>query len=124
MPFLTSLKMESIPPIKTDLGEDSWRMIEPLVYVTKSNLQIVVPVGYVHDLASVPRWAWRIVRPDHPTARRPSVVHDYIYTDLTKYLTKKEADNIFYEALLEEGTSRVLAWLMWAAVSVGGKGNW
>lgn len=120
MPFLTSLKMESIPP----KGENSWRMIEPLVYVTKSNLQIVVPVGYVHDLASVPRWAWRIVRPDHPTARRPSVVHDYIYTDLTKYLTKKEADNIFYEALLEEGTGRVLAWLMWAAVSVGGKGNW
>jgi hypothetical protein len=120
MPFLTSLKMESIPPE----GEATWRLLEHLVYVTKDNLQIIVPAGYVHDLASVPRWAWRIVRPDHPTARRPAVVHDYIYTDLTRYLTKKQADNIFYEALLEEGTSKFLAWIMYKAVSIGGKGNW
>lgn len=117
MPFKTALILRSVG--------DSWVVEAPLVYFDKKeSFAITVPIGYKTDLASVPRIAWRIVRPDHPTARRAAVVHDYIYTDLTDMFTKKQADEIFYQALLEEGTSKFLAYMMYLSVRVGGKGNW
>lgn len=104
--------------------DEKWLLEAPLVYETKRGNTVVVPDGYTTDLASVPRWAWRIVRPDHPTVRRASALHDYLYTDLTDEFTKAQADNIFYKAMIEDGTSKVLASLMWLAVRVGGEGGW
>jgi hypothetical protein len=52
------------------------------------------------------------------------VVHDFIYTHGTLSFTKAEADQVFYDALLEEGMPKPLAWLMYAAVRIGGRGNW
>ncbi|WP_431482154.1 DUF1353 domain-containing protein [Pseudomonas solani] len=71
----------------------------------------------------MPRLAWRIVPRDHAQARRPAVVHDYIYTSQTHRFTKEEADRIFQQALIEEGMNRALAWLMWCAVRIGGRGQ-
>lgn len=119
MSFISKLIVSSEPT-----SSEQWVVEAPLVYLTNYRTAIVVPIGYATDLASVPRFAWRIVRPDHPTARRAAVVHDFIYTNLTDIYTKKQADDIFYEALLEDGTSKVLAFLMWCAVRVGGKGAW
>lgn len=123
MPFRTDLILRSIGPTENSGFQGSWAVMAPLVYESRYGV-IVVPVDYPTDLASVPRFAWRIVRPDHPTARRAAVVHDYIYTDLTQVFLKRHADQIFYDALLEDGTSKTLAYLMWLAVRVGGKGNW
>ncbi|MNC81948.1 hypothetical protein D3C75_1352580 [compost metagenome] len=61
---------------------------------------------------------------DFGPARRPAVVHDYIYTHQTHRFAKADADRMFYEALLEEGVAKTLAWLMYAAVRIGGRGNW
>lgn len=119
MPFLTKLVVSSEPT-----SSEMWVVEAPLVYFTHLGTAITVPVGYSTDLASVPRFAWRIVRPDHPTARRAAVVHDFIYTNLTDVYLKRHADEIFHEALLEDGTNRFLAYLMYCAVRIGGKGNW
>ncbi|MNF10816.1 hypothetical protein D3C80_2118760 [compost metagenome] len=51
-------------------------------------------------------------------------MHDYIYTNLSHRFSKAEADQVFYDALLEEGMHKPLAWLMYAAVRIGGRGNW
>lgn len=118
MPFESHLELRHLP------GHEHWSVIRPLQYRTLDGRLIVVPVGYRTDLASVPRLAWRIVPRDHVHARRAAVVHDYIYTDLTHRFTKLEADQIFREALLEEGMGGVLAWLMYRAVRIGGRGNW
>ena len=127
MPFESHLELRHRP------GRHRWEVIEPLYYRhlnTPKGLQplvsqlIVVPVGYLSDLASMPRLARRLLGSPGPTTRRPSVVHDFIYTHLTHRFTKREADRIFYDALLEEGTSRCLAWLMWKAVCLAGRGNW
>ncbi|WP_152219734.1 DUF1353 domain-containing protein [Pseudomonas sp. SCB32] len=118
MPFDSSLDLRSLPL------QDAWRVLRPLQLRLADGRLIVVPVGYVTDLASVPRIAWRIVPRDYAPARAPAVVHDYIYTNLTHRFTKAEADRIFYDALLEQGTPKLLAWLMWCCVRVGGRGNW
>lgn len=131
MPFESHLELRHRP------GHHRWEVIEPLHYrhytqtpalptgyQPRASQLIVVPVGYLSDLASIPRMARRLVDRQNPTTRRPSVLHDFIYTALTDRFTKREADRIFYQALLEEGTSGVLAWLMWRAVCLGGRGNW
>lgn len=126
MPFESNLELRHRP------GHSRWEVIRPLFYRHRSveyappagDRLIVVPIGYLSDLASVPRLARRIVDPQTPPARRPSVVHDYIYTHLTHKFTKAQADRIFYDALLEEGMPKSLAWLMWKAVSLGGRGAW
>ncbi|MGV6475017.1 DUF1353 domain-containing protein [Azotobacter vinelandii] len=118
MPFLSELVLSHVP------GGDTWKVSQPLQYRDRLRRLLVVPVGYRTDLASVPRLAWRIVPRDHGQARRPAVVHDYLYTHQTHRFSKAEADRIFYEALREEGMSDLLAWLMYAAVRIGGRGNW
>jgi len=128
MPFESHLELRHRP------GHHRWEVINPLHYrhrpwppVMTGGHQprlIVVPAGYLSDLASVPRLARRLVDAQSPTTRRPAVVHDFLYTDQTHRFTKREADRIFYDALLDEGTPRPLAWLMWKAVSLGGRGNW
>lgn len=118
MAFESYLELRHVP------GRLRWEVISPLRYRTTDERLIVVPVGFLTDLASVPRLAWRIVPRDHECARRPAALHDYIYTDLTRGYTRAEADRIFYRALLEEGMDKVLAWLMYTAVRIGGRGNW
>lgn len=118
MSFLSDLELRHRP------GQLCWEVIQPLCYHCADGQVIDVPAGYRTDLASVPRIARRIVDPQTPAVRRPSVVHDYIYTHLTQRFTKAEADRIFYDALREEGMGSVLAWLMWQAVRIGGRGNW
>lgn len=110
--------------ISTRRGSKLWVVGEPLTYISKAHGPITVPVDYETDLASVPRLLWNIIRPDDPVARRAAVIHDYIYTNLTNYLTKKQADDLFQEMLLVDGAYRFKAWLMWCGVRVGGRGNW
>lgn len=131
MPFESQLELRHRP------GHHRWEVIKPLQYrhytltpalpsgyYPPASQLIVVPVGYLSDMASVPRLARRLVDSQSSTTRRPSVLHDFIYTDLTHRFTKREADRIFYDALLKEGTTKLLAWLMWQAVRIGGRGKW
>lgn len=117
-------------PFKSDLivkavnGHAVWDLVWPLFYITLDGRPVTVPAGVRTDLSSSPRVVWWLVPRDDELARRPATVHDYIYTSLTHRFTKAEADRIFYEALLEEGMHKPLAWLIYTAVRIGGRGNW
>jgi len=82
---------------------------------------ITVPVGFVTDFASVPRPLWWLI-PFHGKFTKGSVIHDWLYQ--THQCTRKEADDIFYEAMLVGGTCpwkaklmhiavRMFSWLAW-----------
>jgi len=118
MPFESHLEL------RHRQGHERWEVIQPLLYRTRDGRHIRVPVGYLSDLASVPSIARHLVDTQSPTLRRPAVMHDYLYTDQTHRFSKREADKIFYDALQEEGTAQPLAWLLWQAVRIGGRGNW
>lgn len=47
-----------------------------------------------------------------------AVIHDRLY--FTAELDRKQADQVFYNALRSSGIARWRAWLMWAGVRVGG----
>lgn len=82
---------------------------------------VKVPVGQPTDFASVPWWArWLVSKVGlHNLA---AVVHDYLYRN-AKY-NRKKADLIFREAMKVLGVSAFKRNLMYAAVRVGGKGNY
>lgn len=73
---------------------------------------------------------------DDYRVRNPAIVHDYLYSKEGRvvqntpswqkviYLSRKDCDRLFYEALRFYGMGKAKAWLMWLAVRVGGGKYW
>lgn len=114
-------------------GKKSFRLIEDWkLKHDRSTTVLVVPEGYKSDLASIPNWifwwqfgAWNIA----------AIAHDYIYEHgyilsdwsdkkFPLYMSKEEADFLFYEICLFLGVKPITARLMYWAVRLFGKGAW
>ena len=83
--------------------------------------KITIPVGFHTDLASIPRLFQSIV-PKIGHHIRPAIVHDFAYRGHTE-LTRREADAMFLDGMKATKVNFVRRNLMWAAVRVGGRGN-
>ena len=83
--------------------------------------KVTVPAGFVTDFASVPRplWWWINYWGKHGKA---AVLHDHCYQ--THCRTRREADDIFYEAMLVGGTRPWKARVMYLAVRLFGWLAW
>jgi hypothetical protein len=119
--FATPLRLERIEDSSRD-GRGTWRLLDPLVYESDvAAATVTVPAGFVTDLASVPRLPFAYLLTGG-IGHAAAVVHDAIYTG--HQVDRALADEIFHEALLVLGVSRLQAWLMWAGVRVGGGSSW
>lgn len=80
---------------------------------------IYVPKGFRTDFASVPRIWHHIVSPigKHSAA---AALHDYLYTKAANF-ERKEADRIFYEAMISCSVNKITAKVMYYAVRAFGK---
>lgn len=87
----------------------SWRILEPFDYYRTNDPAslIRIPVDFVTDFASVPRFFWQIL-PPLGTYGKAAVVHDWVYA--TECFCRKECDAIFTEASYVLG---VPAWKVW-----------
>ena len=86
-----------------------------------TKIEVSVPEGFVTDLASIPRAFWSIRRPEGRHAFA-AVVHDYLYWTQTK--TRKEADNIFKQAMLDSKVGKKEAETLYQAVRQFGESAW
>lgn len=112
--FSTPLDLRATNP-----GE--WQLLSPLVYTSSVGDIYIVPVGMITDLASIPK----LLRPaiDRNGLSRPAaVLHDYLY--LIGSLSRKQADELFLEALLSCGVSSFVAKGMYWSVRVFGGGRY
>jgi len=106
------------------LSNERWKLITPFEYhvgTYPSNEVINVPIGFITDLASIPRVFWSIF-PPHGEYAKAAIIHDYLYENAIN--TKKYADDIFFEAM---GVLGVCAWrkhLIYWAVRVFGRGRY
>lgn len=76
----------------------------PLKYKTHDNEhEIIVPAGFLTDLASIPRLLWWWQAP-HEKTMAPAMLHDYLYWE--QPCEKDEADAVMYQAMLDVGMSR------------------
>ena len=100
--FLSDLVVKKV-------GGEQWELVQPLVYASAYlDRVITVPAGFIHDFASVPRLPV-IYSLFGNEGHRAAVVHDWLYqtkqhpdaeavgTSVT--LTRKQADDVFKEAL-------------------------
>ena len=112
--FSTPLDLRATNP-----GE--WQLLSPLVYTSSVGDIYIVPTGMITDLASIPK----LLRPaiDRNGLSRPAaVLHDYLY--LIGSLSRKQADELFLEALLSCGVGSIVAKGMYWSVRAFGGGRY
>jgi hypothetical protein len=71
------------------------------------------------DLASVPRPFWIFTGGKTGRHQPAAVCHDYAYRK--GLMTREQCDQMFYDIMLQYGTSKFRAWIMWKGVRLGGK---
>ena len=101
-----------------------WRLVKQFSYHIGSEHSrnvVTVPKDFVTDFASIPWMFWTFL-PYWGKYGKAAVIHDFLYQ--THRRTRKEADNIFYEAMLVSGTKEWKATVMYWAVRVFGWLAW
>lgn len=115
--FFTRLRLEASDT------PDEWIVTTPLVWSDQRFGCLIVPVGTVTDLASIPRRLrdWEIFDPNG-RSRRAAVAHDWLYADGTR--GKAFADDFLRAALLAEGLTSHGAAAYYLAVKWFGGAAW
>jgi hypothetical protein len=87
---------------------DQWRVEQPFAHQTSKGM-LVIPSGFVFDLASIPRVIWNVIAPFELSLAAP-LVHDFLYRfggllpNGERY-TRGEVDDMFLEIMTSEGVS-------------------
>lgn len=122
-PFTTDIVLE----VPTDeSGTINWKTMAPLNYYSERyKKNFVVPAGFETDLASVPHdfLAWFV---GGGRGNAAAVLHDWLYRQGVKHhqiKTQQEADNTFYDAMLDCKVPAWRAWTMYQGVKYMGKGS-
>jgi len=87
--------------------------------------RVMVPVGFMSDGASIPKFAWSIV--GHPFSGYfpAAVVHDYLYRAGCKPdLSRKQADKMLRDLMRCLGYGWLSSRTFYLAVRIGGRKSW
>jgi len=81
-----------------------------------------IPKGFTTDWATIPRFLWSVYSPNKAETIPAAVIHDYLYF-CPQQRSRKEADSIFYDALVYQGFSKRTAFKYWMAVRIFGNSH-
>jgi len=99
-----------------------WMMKESMTYEpSHTQLNVVMPAGFVHDFASVPGVATSFV-PKHGAYNRAAILHDFLYW--AQPCSRLQSDNLFLIAMIEAGVSPARRWVIYRGVRAGGLSPW
>ena len=82
---------------------------------------VIVPIGFVTDLASIPRPFWTAL-PREGRYAYAAIVHDYLYW--TQDRSRDEADEILKMAMEDAKASNVIVQVIYNAVHLAGQSAW
>lgn len=103
------------------IGHILWRLNKPLLWAT-SNGMITVPTNFLTDGASCPNILWSLCSPMSGPQVCAAVAHDYLYSkDCGLHYTREQADQLFYDMMIVDGTPKWRAKLIYMGVRAGGK---
>ena len=112
--------------LKVDIFEEDEttkiRLLEPVPFVLNGKT-VIIPVGFVSDGASIPRFLWRLLDPPVTASTlRPSVIHDYLYR--YQICTRKKADVLYDKLLAANGYNSFKRWLVYRGLRWRGGDAW
>jgi len=100
----------------------NWIVKQPLIYrVGISHDSVIVPRGFVTDLASIPPALQSLIQQNGPYLL-PAVVHDYLYWEQT--CTRTESDHLLRLAMIENRVDEVHRTAIYNAVRAAGSFAW
>lgn len=110
-------------PIQIELLPDGRRgkFLRELDLHTKDGKKHTIPVDFITDFASTPRFAWRIFPPWGPYAHA-AAGHDLLYQ--TGAVSRKEADQLFLEWMEQLKINWFTRTVMYRSVRLGGWRAW
>ncbi|PKQ78079.1 DUF1353 domain-containing protein [Aeromonas sobria] len=98
----------------TPSGDKNW-IVQETIMIETGTRTFSIPKGMITDLASVPRALW-IALPPFGEYTIAAVVHDRIYRAPELNITRAEADQLFYDLMVQYGVSTVKAKAMYYGV--------
>lgn len=120
-------------------GPTTWRLTSPLIWTGTEGDTFTVPIGFITDFATVPRFLHWLVLP-YGAYTRAAVLHDWLLTELAawrqaapgpegwedgsaqRWLSSRppadssDTDGIFRRAMEDLGVPWGKRWIMWTAV--------
>lgn len=117
-------KFQLKPIIKPDSNKlpEAYKVVVDLKRQV-GNVMVVVPKFFQYDGSSIPTAAWPLIgTPFNTRFMTASVFHDWIYH--THSMSRKAADQLLHDVLIEDGVPEAKAWIMHSAVSNFGKPYW
>lgn len=121
--------MIALNTLKLEPAESGWLSVsKPFIVIDrKRQVPLVVPPGFMTDLASVPWFLRWLIRHDHPYLREASVVHDYLYTRVAGrfyHYTRRQADRLLYAGMRSAGAPFAFAAAVYVSVRAFGWLGW
>ena len=110
-----------------ELSTDRFQLLSPLWYESDllGKRVIKVPLGFIYDRESIPRWLPIIYAWLAGTASRAGTIHDRLYQirSVQDFVVPRQlADAVYYEAAEVDGNSWPKRWVKWLGVRIGGAG--
>ena len=109
------------------------RFVEPIWFLTKETtwrpnpeqqgkiVEVTVPLGFVTDLASIPRIFYSVL-PPHGSYAHAAIIHDYLYWTQTR--SRREADLILKIAMEDLEVEPAIVSAIFHAVNIFGGAAW
>lgn len=115
-----------VPLLRGFVDGTNWMVLSPMIHEIgkDSPYVVIVPRGFVTDLASIPQ-PLQLLRGRNPSTSRYSdaaVLHDYLYW--RQDCTRTQADNIMAIAMMEAGVPFLERRLVHEAVRQFGQSSW
>lgn len=103
-------------------------LLQPFIWCGPASHPVCyeVPAAFVTDFASIPRLIQFILSPTAGIVSdygRAAVIHDWLYrhgAGMTPPVSRRDADQVFYDAMLCEDVLWPTRFLMWLAVRLFG----
>lgn len=104
--------------------QDILELTENLEYYDARSKQLfVIPKGFRWDGASIPQELWILMgHPFSKAVRASSCLHDFLYEN--EVIPKKKADQMFADALQEEGMEYNLANMFYLGTRLAGRSKY
>ena len=121
-----SRQFEADPVLVPQPDGRTWKLHDEFTYTTDAGVVIHVPVGFLTDLASVPRPLWWLF-PPFGKYLPAAIVHDKLYSDHRQGLSEVSrayCDAVLLEAMKDCHCSRACYSTIWIGVRLGGWVAW